>query len=210
MNSNKTLIFDFDGTIADSGLRVVEIINELLTDFGLKKLEDSDIEKLRGKNIKEVIKGFGIPTYQLPFIYLKFEEKYKKVVNDLKPVKDIPDVLRKLHEKGVAMHLASSNSQESIKSFLKKNNLEYFGIIKGSSGVLGKGRIIKKILSEDKIPTENAIYVGDEIRDIESARKAGVRSVAVTWGFNNKKVLEENEPDYLINRPEELLDLWEN
>lgn len=208
MSNNKTFIFDFDGTIANSEKEVIEIINELLYSYGLKKLNESDIRNLKGKNLRQVIKDFGIPTYQMPFIYLKFQEKYKKVIKDLKPIPGIPAILRKLHEEGIGMHIASSNSEESIRIFLKNNNLEYFGLIKGSSGILGKKRIIGKILKEENIEPEEAIYVGDEIRDIDSARKAGVRSAAVTWGFNNKKALEESGPDYLINKPEELLSLF--
>ena len=53
----------------------------------------------------------------------------------------------------------------------------------------------------------NVLYVGDEVRDIEAAKKAGIRIAAVTWGYNSKKALEAYKPDYLVTKPEELLQI---
>ena len=54
---------------------------------------------------------------------------------------------------------------------------------------------------------ENAIYVGDEVRDIKAAKKAGVKVASVTWGYNLESVLSSFHPDYIINRPEDLIKL---
>ena len=207
MSEEKTLIFDFDGTIADSGVKIYEILNDILPSFGVRKIEESEIERLRGFEVQKLIKEFDVPIFKLPLIYYKFEEEYQKNIINLKPIKGIPEVLEKLQGKSVNMHIASSNSKESIRAFLKKNKLEYFKLIKGSSGILGKKRILEKILNEEKIEPKYVIYIGDEIRDIESAKKAGIKSAAVTWGFNNEKSLKETLPDFLINEPEELLSI---
>jgi len=207
MNSEKALIFDFDGTIADSGLKIYEILNEILPAFGIKKVGESEIERLRGMNAKNLLKELNVPIYKLPLIYYKFEEEYQKIIKDVKLVPGILEVLDKLSEKGIKMYIASSNSAESINIFLDYNKIKYFSLIKGNSGMMGKSRIIKKIISEEKLIPENVVYVGDEIRDIDSARKAGISSAAVTWGFNNKKALLEYEPDYLLEKPADLLTL---
>lgn len=207
MDTKKTLIFDFDGTIADSGIKIYEILNEILPSFGIKKVKESEIERLRGMNAKQLLKEFDVPIYKVPLVFYEFEKEYQKIIKDLKPIPGIMPVLKTLNEMGVGLHIASSNSVESISLFLETNDIKYFDLIKGNSGMLGKSRIIKKIISEKKLLPEEVIYVGDEIRDVESARKVGIKSAAVTWGFNTKKVLEECEPDYLISKPEELLNL---
>jgi phosphoglycolate phosphatase len=207
MDNKKVLIFDFDGTIADSGLKVYAIINKILPSFGIKQVEESDIERLRGLSAKEIIKEFNVPIYKIPLIFFKFEEEYQKIAGEFRPISGIPMVLKSLYEKGIKMHIASSSSDEIIKEFIKNNKIDYFDLIKGSNGFLGKKRIIGEILNEGKILPENAIYIGDEIRDIESAKKAGIKVASVTWGFNNKNSLEKYEPDYLLEKPEELFDL---
>jgi phosphoglycolate phosphatase-like HAD superfamily hydrolase len=56
--------------------------------------------------------------------------------------------------------------------------------------------------SSRKTTGQRAVYVGDEVRDIVAARKAGVDVAAVSWGYNTREVLAKHEPDYLIERPE--------
>ena len=205
MNDKKVLIFDFDGTIADSGMKVYEILNEILPLFGIRKVKESEIERFRGMNARDLLKEFNVPIYKVPLIFYQFEKEYQKIIKDMKPIDGVPQVLKKLHEKGIGLHIASSNSAESIGIFLDANKIEYFDLVKGNSGMLGKSRIIKKIINEKKLLFESVIYVGDEIRDIESAHRVGIKSAAVTWGFNTKKALKEYEPDYLLSKPEELL-----
>ena len=61
------------------------------------------------------------------------------------------------------------------------------------------------MLSKYELEPQDAIYIGDEVRDIKSAKKAGIPIAAVTFGFNSKEALEKESPDYLCDTPAELV-----
>ncbi|MGL5794649.1 MAG: HAD hydrolase-like protein, partial [Waterburya sp.] len=63
-----------------------------------------------------------------------------------------------------------------------------------------------QLIKDNQLNNSDVIYVGDETRDIRSARKSNVGIVAVGWGFNSAEILQEYQPDYLIYQPQELLD----
>jgi phosphoglycolate phosphatase len=76
----------------------------------------------------------------------------------------------------------------------------------GGVGLLGKGRVLRRVLKRNSLDPEHTWYVGDEVRDITSAREAGLRIMSVTWGFNNAEILQKHRPTRLIETPDELLD----
>jgi phosphoglycolate phosphatase-like HAD superfamily hydrolase len=65
-------------------------------------------------------------------------------------------------------------------------------------------------LRKESLNPEEVVYVGDETRDIEAAKKSQIKVIAVTWGFNSKQVLAAQNPDFLIDRPEELIKVIES
>jgi phosphoglycolate phosphatase len=71
--------------------------------------------------------------------------------------------------------------------------------------LFGKQRALKKILKVYELSASEVLYIGDEVRDIEGAKKAGVASGAVTWGYNDEELLLEHEPDVMFNSPQDLL-----
>ena len=76
-----------------------------------------------------------------------------------------------------------------------------------SGTTFGKSKVINKLLNQNNINPQQAIYVGDETRDIEAARKSNIRAIAVSWGFNSKELLAAQNPDFLIHQPNELIDV---
>ena len=81
-----------------------------------------------------------------------------------------------------------------------------FDFIYSGTILFGKSKAINKFLKQENIKPEAVIYVGDEIRDIEAARRSEIKVIAVSWGFNSEQVLAELHPDYLIQNPAELID----
>ena len=67
-----------------------------------------------------------------------------------------------------------------------------------------KSRTIKRFLRKSGIPNENFVYVGDEVRDIEACRDAGVKIIAVTWGWDPHDAIKNNSPDFIANEPQDI------
>lgn len=200
----KLLIFDFDGTIADSAEMILETINQLSDTYGYAKIKESDVEGLRGKTIKELFRILKIPWMKLPFLLIEYRKKYTPEIPRLKTAKGIDVVLRRLHRDGEKLVIVTSNSKENVKKFLKKNNIDIFDQIQGGISLFGKSHILAKLTKDNKHTKEFIFYIGDEVRDIQAAKKVEVKVIAVTWGFQSKKILAEYEPDYIVDTPEKL------
>ena len=201
----KTIIFDFDGTIADTLGSVVRIVNMYADHFGHKKIAKEDIPYLQGEKPREILSFLGLSIFKLPSWTRKIHSEMNKEISHLEPTVNILPILSELYEKDhVQMGILTSNTQENVEKFLFKNRLEFFDFIHTGKSVFGKSHVINKILKQQNVDQRDTFYVCDEIRDIEAAKKSGIMSIAVTWGYNAKEALQKEHPDFLIENPEEL------
>ena len=201
----KTVIFDFDGTIADTLTTIVKLFNTQAKEFGLQPITKRDLEKFRNQSPFEIIKHFGISLIKAPFIAAKIRAELKKKIASVKLFPRIKEILNKLKNKGFQLGILSSNSKENIEEFLKKNDLSVFDFIHCEEKLFGKGQALKNLLKIHRLKNNEVLYVGDEVRDIEACREIGVKIISVTWGFNKKEILKKNKPDFLVDKPEQIL-----
>ena len=207
----KTIIFDFDGTIADTFKMTVEIAHNLT---GHKSLIDAkEVRELKRESMIEVAERLDVPKYMWPFLIYRGRKQMGKRLNEIKLFSGMEEVLESLHSHGYRMFVMSSNSSKNINRFLHHHGLRgYFKKIYGGVSLLGKSGTLRKILKQNKLHPEDVIYVGDEMRDIESAKNVGSEVVAVGWGFNDVERLENEQPTVLVRSRPELLKVllaWE-
>lgn len=207
MNKKKLIIFDFDGTIADSFSVVLEIINQLGVEEGVGQFSPEQIKKARDLPMREVIFQLKISRWRLPFLVRKIQTRFAQKIGEVQPIEGIVPALQALFEKGCTLGILSSTREEILERFMRNNKIDVFTFLHSEKNLFGKAKILKKILKEYRILPSEAVYVGDESRDIDAAKEAGLESVSVSWGFNSKKMLAEHQPDYLFDRPEELLEI---
>jgi phosphoglycolate phosphatase len=203
----KTIVFDFDGTLADSLGLLVEITNELAAEFGYRTVTIKQIEELQKLSSREILKISGIAAWQVPWILRRFKAAFR---DKSSKVRLFPDVLQMLHAlkiNGYKLGIVSSNSVENIGLVLQRHQVVHLFSFISSASIFGKGQAIKSCLRANYVHREEAMYVGDEIRDIDAARYCKVPSIAVTWGFNHADTLSGHQPDYLVHQPSELLNL---
>ncbi|WP_317619210.1 HAD-IA family hydrolase [Laspinema olomoucense] len=200
-------MFDFDGTIADTLDSIVKITNRLAGEFGYKKTTQEDVEYLRNMNSMQIIKTSGIPIFKVPFLLQMVKLELNHEIQNLKPIPGIVEALQILNHKEYKLGIVTSNSLENVKGFLERNEMtKLFSFIHAGSTLFGKNKVIKNFLKKEGIPPENVIYIGDETRDIEAAKKAKIKVIAVSWGFNSKTVLSKHNPDIAINNPQDLIE----
>lgn len=203
--SKKIIIFDFDGTIADTFYSLINIANELAEDYGYKKIEKREIKSMKNKNIKHILRERGISIFKIPFFIKKGNEKLDKNIKNVNIFPGIKKILVKLKKQKYKIGIITSNSKNNIKKFLKKYKIDFFDFIYSGISIFGKDQKIKKLLKKYKLKPEQVIYVGDEIRDIEAAKKSKIKIISVTWGFNSKNILKKQNPDFLVNKPQEII-----
>ena len=204
--TQKVIIFDFDGTIADTVDALVTIANRLALEFGYVPINSQELVLLRNLTAREIIKYSGVSLFKIPFMVKKVKGELKHKIPELKPIEGINAALIELHHQGYHLGIITSNSQENVNEFLKCHNLDYlFDFIYSGVTIFGKTTIINNVLRQKHFQPESVIYVGDETRDIESAKKANIKVIAVSWGFNYPEALSKQNPDFLIHHPHELL-----
>jgi len=203
----RLLLFDFDGTVADTFQSGLEILNLMAPEFGFRRLEDADVARARDMRTREIMKFLGIPATRLPKISQRGKEELNKRMDHIQPFAGIADIVRDLHAEGFQLGILTSNSEENVAVFLKKFGLDFFDFVHTSSKLTGKARVIRRILKEHKLKPKQVLLVGDEVRDIEAAQETGIHVAAVTWGYNSRKAISALNPDHLIETPEELREL---
>lgn len=201
---HKVVIFDFDGTIANTLDSIIDIMNNLSDEFGFRKIKKEDIPYLRGKKPKEILKHLGISLFKLPFVIRKARREINSHIALLSPSVELLPVLRLLKENNCRIGIVTTNIEENVRKFLHANNLDQFDFFYTAKKVFGKDRTISKILKDMDLEKSYVYFVGDEVRDIEAGKKAGIKTIAVSWGYNTKDALAKEHPDYLIDSPMEL------
>lgn len=205
---NKTIIFDFDGTLADTMDSVVKIVNNHADSFGYNKVTKEDIPYLQGKKPREILSYLGISIFKLPSWIKKIHSEINKEITNMTPTVNISPFLSELnHDEHVHLGILTSNTQENVKQFLHKNELDFFDFIRTGKSVFGKSHVINKIIKQRNVRKSDVFYVCDEVRDIEAVKKSGIKSVAVTWGYNTKDALQNEDPDFLASTTDELRDI---
>ncbi len=204
----KVIIFDFDGTIADTVDALVNIANRLAVEFGYIQISPEELALLRNFSSREIIKYSGISLFKIPFLLKKVKGELKHKLQELKPIPGIDAALIELQNEGYRLGIITSNSKENVTGFLKNNELEQlFDFIYSGVTIFGKTTIINNVLKQKQLQTQAVIYVGDETRDIEASKKANIKVIAVTWGFNSPEALAKHNPEFLIKHPSELLEV---
>lgn len=195
-------IFDFDGTIVDS---FDYVLGFLAKEAGRKKPVGKEARSFRNKSMMDMALEIGIPFWRLPFLFFKGRRVMRAHMDDLRPFVGMTELIKTLSDNNHQLFIVSSNSGRNIKRFLIKKSLsQYFYSVKGGAGLFGKDNIMRALFRRYKI-TGDVFYIGDETTDIRAAKAAGVKSVAVTWGFASKDDLASKDPDYLAMTPDDIL-----
>ncbi|MGE7914643.1 HAD hydrolase-like protein [Lysinibacillus xylanilyticus] len=203
----KYIIFDFDGTLADSTAVFASAWNTLAQKYKFKGIELKEIEALKKLSIAERSKLFDFPMYKLPMILPQFYRLYRQSLNDVHLYDGIKDVLTEIDKRGFKILIISSNSQENILEFLNMNGIHCVSNVLCSNRIFGKDKVIKKFLQDSNITPSEVIYIGDEQRDIVACKKVGVPIIWVGWGYDAIEVVQQEEPEYKVATPREILNI---
>ena len=199
------LVFDFDGTIADTHRYLCDISNRICREFKYHAIRPQDAIYLKDKSSHEVIQYLKVPFMKIPAIIARGKQEYSKEIHSIQLSDGLKDVLWELKNHGVRMGILSSNSFENVMQVIKNHSLDVFEFIHTTSRVWGKNISLAGLIQQKNLEKGKVVYIGDELRDIVAARKLGVKVAAVAWGYNSPESLSKQRPDFLLQRPAELL-----
>jgi phosphoglycolate phosphatase-like HAD superfamily hydrolase len=206
----KYVFFDFDGTLADTEEVNFVIYQKLAEKYNLRNITLDELGHLKKMSAKEIIEYVELKKRYLPFMLKRGKKLLTQDIRNVKLCKsDIFDTIKQLKNMGIKVAVITTNSKTNVKLFLEEHNADYFDFV-ASSTMFGKESKMRKIMKKEKLKSSDVLYVGDEIRDIHAANRAGVDIASVGWGYNTVESLKKNKPQYLIFETKELLDICNN
>jgi phosphoglycolate phosphatase len=206
----KAVIFDFDGTLGDTHDVSYEVYGIMAKRHGYKQLTIQELDELKSISIRKRLKSQNVPLLQVPKMMTESLHLYGELVEKAPFFKGMDLLVSELSRKGTDVAIVSSNSVANIEKFLLVHGFEDFSHIQGRASIFGKSFAIRKMIRKLKLKKDQAIYVGDEVRDVTACKKLGIKVVAVTWGYDGKELLEKAKPDFVVSSPEELKKILED
>lgn len=175
------IIFDFDGTIANTFDYTVGF---LAREAGRPPLSKEERTAMHGVSMGRIGRQLGISWPRMSMLFFKGRREMSPAMKNVEPFGGMPDVIRQLHGQKHELYILSTNTTRNINKFLQRHELDdYFKDVYGGVGMFGKAPALRRLLREQHIETRKAIYIGDELRDVLAAQSLEVRVIAVTWGF---------------------------
>lgn len=199
----KLVIFDFDGTLADSFPWFLSVLNGVALKYGFQPTPPEMVDELRTLGSREILKRMRVSWWKLPFIASHMRELKRGDAHNIELFPDVPRLLASLKAAGIRVAIVSSDSEANVRQTLGPvaDNIDHFEC---SSSLFGKRAKFRKVLRLTKTAASDAIAVGDEVRDAEAAMVAGVSFGAVTWGYAAVEALRVQRPDYMFQTVEDI------
>lgn len=212
----KLAIFDLDGTLLNTIEDLGHAANHALQAHGYPTHSIASYPFFVGNGVRRLIERVlpedARTEATIDRMLVTFKEYYNDHNTDFtKPYEGIPELLCHLSSRGVAIAVASNKYQAATGKLISHffPNLHFVAVEGQKEGVPVKPdpSIVFEILAKAKTPKADTIYIGDSGVDMETARRACVDSIGVTWGFRPEKELVENHADTIVNRPDDIAKL---
>jgi len=198
------VIFDFDGTLADSAGWFIDQLPDLARAHGFRAPSRAEIEDLRLLPTREIVAKLGVSSFRLSRIAADLKGRATRDADAVRLFPDIAETLSAIHAMGLKISVVSSNSESNVRRGLGEAQV-FVAAYECGASLFGKAAKFRRVLKRLNTASNQACAVGDEVRDIEAARQAGVGAVAVAWGYNRVEALTAARPDVVIERPGDLL-----
>jgi phosphoglycolate phosphatase len=202
----RLVIFDFDGTLADSFGWFSRVINDVADRYHFKRVGTHETDALRRLDVHQLMQHLGVPAWKIPFIVRHMRKRKAKEVDQTTLFAGIDRMLRRLSEANIVLALVSSNAEPNVRAILGPDNVHMIRHYECGVSLLGKSSRFRKVLRRSRIQAHDAISIGDEIRDLDAARQAGIAFGAVTWGYTTAEALIARSPDLVFRTVDEIVD----
>jgi len=211
MRGKSWVLFDFDGTIADSSIALLSAFNYLSREFKYKQISIDELGELRNQEgLKLLVGKLGWKFWNIPTFTRRMREEIAIRQSDIGLFSDIDSVIKELH-KTSRLGIISSNSPATITAFLQHFKLEnYFECVIGDAGYFSKKHSFLNFMDNYRVTADDILYVADEGRDISFCNRLNIPIISVTWGYDDIKILKKKKPTYIAQNPYDILTIYGN
>lgn len=202
----RLIIFDFDGTLSDSGDWFLSVVDDLARRFRFRTVAPHEIEMLRHRSSREVINYLGIARWKMPLIARHLRRLIGRNAHQIELFPGTPDLLEQIAATGVKIALVTSNSEANARLILGPQHAARIDYYACGSSLFGKAPKFRRVLKRMGFAAGDTLAIGDETRDIDAAREVGMRAGSVLWGYASETALAALQPDALFRTPQDILD----
>ena len=216
-NMFKLVIFDLDGTLLDTMEDLANSVNHSLMSCGCRTIEVDECRKLVGHGVRNLLRDSLPQGMKTDDMLRKMSEHFFSYYNEhiadfTRPYAGIPEALREIASKGIKLAVASNKFQAGTEELVEKffgdvNFVKVLGQREGFPIKPDAGVVFEIMAGVPDIKPEEVLYCGDSEVDMQTGNNAGVKTLAVTWGFRAKQQLQANNPWRMIDNTSEICEI---
>ncbi len=200
------VIFDFDGTLADSAGWFARTLNGVARRYRFRETTRVDREAMRVKDAHAMLRCLGIARWKLPFIARHMRRLMARDIAEIRLFPGVSSMMEELDRAGISIAVLSSNAEANVRNVLGpalSARVDHFAC---GSALFGKAAKTRRLIRRCGVPRGAVLAVGDETRDAEAAERAGIAFAAVAWGYADAAALRARAPALMFATVEEITD----
>lgn len=194
------VVFDFDGTLADSFPWFTEVLNEVARRWRFRAVAQDEHGVLRQLDAHDVLRHLGVPRWKVPLIAADLRRRMGRDIDRIPLFDGVGALVEQLAHNGLSPAIVSSNAAVNVERVLGPHLCQIVAHRECGAALFGKAARLQRLLRRKGLTPAQAIYIGDELRDIDAARRVGVTAAVVGWGYNDIDALRRRGPDLLFSR----------
>lgn len=201
----RLIIFDFDGTLADSAAWFAGALNGVARRYGFREIDIAEMARLRSQPSGEIMRRLGVSPWKLPFIAAHVRKLAAQAAPSISLFPGVSEMLSRLAGRGVKLAIVSSNSEDTVRKVLGPDLAGLVTHYGCGASIFGKAAKFREVIRKAGVAEADVLSVGDEVRDIEAARKVRLAAGAVTWGYATAEILRAQRPSALFETTDDVL-----
>jgi len=200
------IIFDFDGTLADSFPFVAGLMDEIAARHNVPRITPEQMRQFMRLDMMETLRSNHMPLWKVPAIAADVRSRMASEIDRIQLFDGIEQVLQGLTARGKKLAVVSSNATGNVQKVLGVQNTALIQDFEGGVSIFGKEPKIRRVMQRLGANPAETLYVGDETRDIKAAHQAGIACGSVGWGYTDVDALEALSPELVFYQVGEILE----
>ncbi|HKA74521.1 MAG TPA: HAD hydrolase-like protein [Xanthobacteraceae bacterium] len=194
----RLVIFDMDGTLADSFPWFMTVMNSVADKFRFRRIAPDEVETLRRLDSQRILERLDVPRWKLPLIARHMRALKAQHIADIALFPGVDGMLHELKSRGLRIGVVSSDSEANVRRALRGENARRIDDYACGASLFGKQAKFRRVLTRSGVAAHDAIAIGDELRDAQAARDLGIAFGAVAWGYTHVEALQDAKPDHVF------------
>jgi len=205
MGKYKLVMFDFDGTLADSFEWFIGTINMVAEQYDFKPLDLNRIDEIRSYGPRQLMAVTELPWWKLPLVTREMRRLMATRIDEIAQFRGVNELFTCLRRENTEIAIVTSNARKNVVRVLGPENTSHVGYFGCGASLFGKKTKVRSVLNASRLSIDEALYVGDDIRDAEMAASAGMDFVGVSWGYTKPEILQRHSRFPLLKEMNDLL-----